>query len=370
MLLPRIISFLCVVFMGTATLADKAAASLYGFNHYNPYTKEERILNLKEVPMRLKNYRAAMRNNLLMLIRYAREKNPDFKIVAHEGQDLLTKSLWEYSHEGYNRARKFDGADDDYFLFQHQQFDVEPILDTPAYEYLHSLDAIVLNNVYCDENKTISSIAKKHHLDLISIEYCPSEEALNEAKISAIADKRSIYGFTDLAKAFNTIGEYSLIDDSSKNVYNVSDAQNILILNDDSLYHSQEDLADDISKTNYDIVIIKPLFHYRKRFSPENLQKMRFKKNGTKRLLLAEFNVSEANVNEYYWDIKWRLGSPAWLARPSFSNADGIITQYWDSEWKKIISRYFKDLLNEGFDGVFFTGIENHQYFEQQNPLE
>ena len=26
--------------------------------------------------------------------------------------------------------------------------------------------------------------------------------------------------------------------------------------------------------------------------------------------------------------------------------------------------------LNEGFDGVFFTGIENYRYFEQQNPLE
>ena len=47
-----------------------------------------------------------------------------------------------------------------------------------------------------------------------------------------------------------------------------------------------------------------------------------------------------------------------------------IITKYWHPEWKKIISRYFKDIINEGFDGVFFTGIENYKYFEDQTPLE
>ena len=356
--------------MSSAVFTQKAAASLYGFNHYNPYTKEESILNLQEVPKHLRNYRSAMRDNLLMLIRYAKEKNPDFKIVVHEGQELLTKSLWEYSREGYNLARIHQGVEDDYFLLNQENFDDEPLLETPAYEYLHSIDAIIFNNIYCGENNTISKVARNHHLDLISIEYCQNEEALKQAKISAIADGRSIYGFTSLEKAFNTIGDYSMINDTAKNIYNISDAKNILILNDDSLYSSQEELTADISKTNYDIVIIKPLFNYRKRFSPLNLQKMRFKKNGTKRLLLAELNISEANPKEYYWNIKWRIGAPVWLARPSFSNPDSIITRYWAMEWRKIISRYFKDILNEGFDGVFLTGLENNQYFEQQNPLE
>ena len=61
--------------------AVKAGAGLYGFHHYNPYTKEERILNLEEVPDTIRNYRALMRDNLLMLIRYAKEQKKDFKIV-------------------------------------------------------------------------------------------------------------------------------------------------------------------------------------------------------------------------------------------------------------------------------------------------
>lgn len=349
--------------------ASPVCAGLQGFNHFNPYTKKERILSLEEVPLKLQNYRAAMRDNLLMLIRYARQQNPEFKIIVHEGQDLLNKSLWEYSREGYNRARITPDADDEYFLFHNRYINTEPERDTAAYEYLHSIDAIAVNNLYCGSG-LINPIAAKHHLAVISVEQCANQEALDNATVAALVDKRSIYGFTDLSSAFKTIGNYNLINDSSKNVYNFNDAQNILILNDDSNYKNQQDLIADLAKTNYDIIIIKPLFAYRQRFSADNLRKLHFKKNGSKRLLIAEFNVAEAHPKEYYWLNDWKIGSPDWLKRKSFSSHDGIIVKYWHTEWKKIISRYFKDLLNEGFDGVFFTGVENYRYFEQQNPLE
>lgn len=357
------------LFVSVTFTADSACAGLYGFNHFNPYTKKERNLSLEEVPISLQNYRALMRDNLLMLIRYARQQNPDFKIIVHEGQDLLNKSLWEYSREGYNRARISPDADDKYFLFHNRYLDTEPETNTDAYEYLHSIDAIAVNNIYCGV-ETINPIALKHRLVAISIEQCANQEALDNATVAAMVDKRSIYGFTDLSSAFKTIGNYNIINDSAKNIYTFSDAQNILILNDDSNYKNQQDLVDDLAKTNYDIIIIKPLFDYTQRFSVDNLRKLRFKKNGSKRLLIAEFNVSEAHPREYYWLDNWHIGSPDWLKRKSFSSRDGIIVKYWQNEWKKIISRYFKDLLNEGFDGVFFTGVENYRYYERQNPLE
>ena len=359
-----------LIFLAVVMTAGKVArADMFGFTNYNPYTKEERNSSLKEVPLYLKNYRADMRSNLMMLIRYAKQQNHDFKILVHEGQDLLNKSLWEYSREGYNRARKFIDAEDDYFLFHQDYLDKEPKRGTLAYQYLNSIDAVVLNNLYCGKGE-VSKIAKKHGLDLISIEYCADEEALNEAYVGAYVDNRSIYAFTDLQKAFKTIDRYESINDSSKNIYDIKEAQNILIINDDSLYDTQEKMVDDLSKTNYDIIVIKPLFAYKERFSLANLNKLHFKKNGSKRLLIAEFNVSEASPKEYYWQNDWKIGSPDWLVRRSFSSKDGIITKFWRLEWKKIISRYFRDVLNEGFDGVLFTGVENYDYFEQQNPLE
>ena len=102
----------------------------------------------------------------------------------------------------------------------------------------------------------------------------------------------------------------------------------------------------------------------------KEIKKLGFKKNGSKRLLLAELNISEASPSEYYWQKDWKIGFPKWLVRKSFDNKDNIITEYWNAKWKKILSRYFKDIINEGFDGVFLTGIENYKYFEQQTPLE
>ena len=364
--LLTLFSLTIIILSASITEAD---AGLYGFNHYNHYTKEERILDLKIVPDEIHNYRANMRDNLLMLIRYAKEKNPDFKIITHEGQNLLTKSLWEYDREGYNRARKQENARDDSFLFHKNYVEQEPERYTPAHEYLHLIDAIAINNLYCGKGYE-SKITQNHNLGLITIEQCQNKDKSDEALIGAMINNKSTYAFTDISQAFNNIGNHSELNDSSKNIFNVKDAQNILILTDYSKYSDKDKFVEDLLKTNYDIIIIKPLFADKERFSAEDINRLKFKKNGTKRLLIAELNISEATPRDYFWHRDWKIGSPEWLVRKSFNTEDGFITRFWHPEWKQIISRYFKDILNEGFDGIFFTGIENYQYFEQQNPLE
>ncbi len=358
---------LTIIFASALTF--KADAGLYGFTHYNPYSKEERILNLNKVPEKIDNYRAKMRDNLLMLIRFAKQQNKDFAIVTHEGQDLLTKSLWEYDREGYNRARIEKNAKDESFLFHQNYEEKEPERYTPEYEYLNLVDAVAVNNLYCGNGKE-NKVAKKHKLTTITIEQCPSTDDLEMARINSMLEKKASYFFIDEKNAFNNIDDHKNINDSSQNIFKPADAQNILILNDTSQFETKEDLINTLLKTNYDIIIIKPLFNDVDRYAQEDIRKLHFKKNGSKRLLLAEFNVSEASPNEFYWHKDWKIGSPSWLIRPSFDNKDNVITRYWDPEWKRIISRHFKDTMNEGFDGIFFTGIENYKYFEQQTPLE
>ena len=365
--LRKIIFAICAL---TATVSvSEAVAGMYGFHHYNPYIKEERNLSFDELPQKLKNYRAYMRNNLLMLSRYAKKQKPEFKIITHEGQNLLTKSLWEYNRDGYNNARKSDNAEDESFLFYDKFTELEPERYTPAYEYLNLVDAIAINNLYCGKGKE-SKITANHKLGLINIDKCANEDELETARINAMIEKRIFYGFTDLDRAFNGTYDHANLNDSAQNIYEISDAQNILILTDDSKYTNKDEFVKELLNTNYDIIIIKPLFHNHERFSPNDIQKLHFKKNGSKRLLIAEMNISEASPYEYYWQKDWKIGSPSWLKRLSFSTKDSIITQYWHDDWKKIISRHFKDIINENFDGVFITGIENHEYFEQQNPLE
>lgn len=371
MLLPSRQLALGAILAGLAGIAP-AGAGLYGFTAENPYTHEEELLDMDVAPRHIVNYRGEMRNNLLMMIDYARAKRPDFQIVAHEGQYLLDKSMWEHHLEGYNAARQQEvNADDPAFLINSRRVPLaeKPKKSTPPFRYLHSLDGIALNGMYC-EGKQPGKLVTENHLPIIAIDQCSTDEKLDQAIIASIKDKRPLYGFTDPDYAFVDIVTQPVINESAKNIEKISDARNILMLTDDRQYRSKEQLVRDLAKTSYDIIVMKPVFHRSKPFEADELRRLQFKRNGARRLLLAEMNVSEANPFDYYWNKSWKISQPAWLARPSFIDKNSVIVQYWAPQWQQILSRHFEGIVDSHFDGVFFTGLNNNEYFEKQTPLE
>lgn len=370
MLLLRLKYAALSAILTTLAAAGSAAAGVYGFDSANPYTAEEKILDIKYLPLQIRNYRADMRENLQMLIDYAKKNNPNFKIITHEGQELLYRSAWEDARDGYNLSRRKKGSiEDTTFLSRENEIPKEPKPDTPEYKYLNSVDAVAVNSLYCGSGKE-QNITFNNSLGLISIDYCPTTDDMDRAIVRSVLDKKLLYAFEKREHAFNDIASQPIINDSAKNVYEVADARNILIMTDDSRYTSKDDFVREIGNTNYDILVINPLFHARQRFSPDDIRMLQFKKNGGRRLLIAAMNVSEATPEDYFWDRRWKVGSPSWLVRRSFVDANGVIAEYWNENWRRIISKHFKDILLTGFDGVFFTGLQNHFYFEKQTPLE
>lgn len=79
-----------VILAGLAGI-HPAGAGLYGFTSENPYTHEEELLGMDVAPRYIVNYRKEMRDNLLMMIDYARARRPEFQIVAHEGDYLMDR---------------------------------------------------------------------------------------------------------------------------------------------------------------------------------------------------------------------------------------------------------------------------------------
>lgn len=358
---------LCGVMLAPST---GAGTGLYGFDNANPYTREEKILKMDYLPDSIHNYRAEMRDNLLMLIDYARKHNPNFQILSHEGQELLYKSRWEYELEGYNRVReKKEGAYDPVFLFNKDLGNLEPAPGTPEYRYLNAVNAVVLNNYYCGNGKE-EDVTINHSLGHISIEHCADEQELDKAVVRSLLDQKAVYLFTDRSQAFQDLSSQPLINDSARNIENAKEAKNVAFLLDDRNYETREALVNAVTQSNFDIIVVNPLFHNREPYSPSDIRRMQFKKNGARRLLIASLNVSETSPRDYFWKHRWQKGNPGWLVRESFVTPDAFITRYWSEEWRRILSRHFKDIVTSGYDGAFFTGIENHRYFEQQTPLE
>lgn len=323
-------------------------------------------------PTKIINYRDLMRENVNMLVAYAKEQNPNFTVIAYEGQDLLDKSLWEYHLDGYNEARKKEvNAEDISFLVRSKKdlTDTDPDTDKIAVTYLQNLDAIALNGLFCG-NSARNQTAKDANLTIISIDNCASEEDFDDAIQDSVGEHILLYGYTNPHYAFNNVKWQPIINGSAKNISQVSQAANILFLTDDSPYQDKYQLIRDLRDSSHDIIVIDPLFHHQTPYSQEEVNSLKFKKNGTGRLVIALMNISEANRQEYYWNRKWKTGAPSWLEKKSPRDENYIITRYWSDTWKKIMSRHFKDIVLSGYDGVFFTGLENSKLFEQQTPLD
>lgn len=301
MSLLRTIFLICLI-------STSAQAGLYGINTANPWGLNERVLKLFPLPEHIVNYRDEMRQNVIMLSNYGKQNNPDFQIIVHEGEELLSIGKWENDVIGYNFAKQ--GQPDETFMkknFKSSSF---------AQNYLQKIDGVVRNkNFFTNDNKV-------------------------------------------------------LLNDTTKHIKKFSDIENHLFVLDDSKYADKQEMLRDLENNNYDILVITPLFRGHNRLSKEEVKGLGFKKNGSKRLVVAEMNISEIRKNSYNYNHKWKIGKPAWLKRASFVDEDGIIAQYWNEQWRRIISNHFKSIVKSGYDGAFLTGLDNHKYFETQTPLE
>lgn len=357
-----------------AALAFSASASagLYGFTDAHPLTQEEKILDMDFPPETILNYRDLMRNNINMLADFAHEHNPDFQIILHEGGELLAKGLWEYHLEGYEKARAH-GIDtsDPSFLAELKQLGVTSkyMPGTRAAAFRQNINAVAYNDLYCTPRKLDREI-KDTGLKLIAVSRCPNAKAFDKAAELSVKDGVLLYAFLQPNKAFRHIRRQPIINENARNIFRVNEAANISLLIDDSAYPDKAAMIKDIRNSNYDIVVINPLFHEKEPFSANEVNSLKYKKNGARRLIVAEQNISEATSDAYYWHQDWEIDNPSWLRRLSFANKNGIITEYWNINWQRIMSEYFKSIVMINYDGVFFTGVNNFRYFEKLTPLE
>lgn len=227
-------------FITALAFSASAYAGLYGFTSANPYTYEEQILDIKVAPKTIVNYRKAMRDNVVALAEFAKAENKNFEIIAHEGEELLHKSLWEYHLDGYNEARrKGINADDPVFLAHLKQTEPDLAYSASAENYGRHLSGIAVNNRFCGSRK-LSPHIKEHGLKIISIDSCSSEAELDEAIMNSAGFGSLLYAFVKPETAFRKIKKQPIINENARNIYKVADAANISFFIDDSLYDDKE----------------------------------------------------------------------------------------------------------------------------------
>ncbi|MCO1335425.1 endo alpha-1,4 polygalactosaminidase [Microbulbifer sp. OS29] len=156
---------------------------------------------------------------------------------------------------------------------------------------------------------------------------------------------------------------------NARDIDNLDEASNFINITDPRLYSTPQEFVDALSETNYDVLIIDFFFNG-KAYTEEQIEQLRLKENGGRRLLMAYINIGEAQDDRYYWNPSWVSNPPSWLLDEVPGEPGNYYVRYWQQGWQNIIygnnDSYMYMIVDAGFDGAYMDGIDVFEYFDSQ----
>jgi len=299
--------------------------------------------------------RQRMRNLIADISAYTRSANPGFVIVTYDGLNLL---------------ERVDPVD--------------PSKRAPAATYISAIDGFVVPELNFhppnergdiktedkmrDEMLRLADIGQKRGLRVWSIDYAKDAAMASESIKFALSKSYIPFPSRDADYRFARLPPGRPINENPHAITGLNHVKNFLMLTDTSAWDTQEEFALAIGNTNYDAVVIDVFHRGRMPMTVRTIDSLKYKKLGTRRLVLAHIDIGRVDSSRYYWKPGWHEGSPAFIAAPTDNNPDKYTVQYWDPAWRDIIfgnpNSYVYGILAQGFDGVVLDGVESFRFFE------
>lgn len=253
---------------------------------------------------------------------------------------------------------------------------------TPATDYLNAIDALSQDSVFYGFNgvdqPTPASESERLQsyldiaLDVGNNVVMVTDFAVSHANIDDSYQRNADAGYISFAAEnlqLDNIPAYPLepFNRNRLDIESKFDARNFLILTDTQLYSTPQELVDDISETDYDVVILDFFFNGEP-YTADQIRQMHVKRSGGTRLLIAAVDIARAHSDRFYWESFWVSNPPEWLRDPIPGLAGVYSVQYWRRGWQDIIfgdnNSYIYKIINAGFDGAYLEGVEAVDDFE------
>lgn len=95
---------------------------------------------------------------------------------------------------------------------------------------------------------------------------------------------------------------------------------------------------------------------------PDQLERLKTKPDGSRRIVLAYFSIGEAEDYRDYWRAEWRKTPPSWLVAENCRWRGNHIVRFWDAAWHDIVyageDSYLERIQDAGFDGVYLDRVD------------
>ena len=156
---------------------------------------------------------------------------------------------------------------------------------------------------------------------------------------------------------------------NSSDINSLADAKNYLYLINTDSFPDKHSMISQIAETDYDVVLIDLFFEEGEALEAleaADITALKTKHNGGKRLVISYISIGSAEKYRYYWQSKWKKGSPSWLKKNYEGYPDEFWVEYWNKQWCDIIygneQSYIKKIINAGFDGAYLDNVEAYYF--------
>ncbi len=325
----------------------------------------------KEV-IKMPNYRDEMRKNVITVSDYAKERKKDFIVITRQGSLLLNVGEWE-EHLDEVKIAASRGVFGDDEIFIEKMFNADNIKGKDAgasvVPYSSAIDGIAVDYHECS-GKVLTTEAekeiKKRGIVKLNIRHCPNAESLDrEIAKDKAADNASL-----IKTGFNEIPKKEPFLYSADNVSGLKEVKNFLLLTDYSRFDNKNNLIMALEDTNYDMLIVNPFFSKNDAFNYNDVHRLKYKKLGARRLAVASIDISRIGFNDFYFKDTYSFRNPEWIKYVDKADPDKYVVEYFNQDYRNIIGKYVKGIVDLGFDGIMLDGVDAHLIFEQAADID
>lgn len=294
-----------------------------------------------------RNFRQDMRDFVIGISQKAKGVKSNFAVIPQNGIELLTENGEEDSAISLAYLNAIDGNGQEDLFFGYDNDD--QATNTSDSNYLKGLLNVSKNN-----GKTI-----------LVTDYCSTPSKMANSYQQNFAS--GYISFAAPERSLNMIPSGNPYNMNSSIVSNLAQAKNFLYLVNPMNFASKSAFINAVTATNYDAIIMD-LFLNGETFTALEINQLRNKANGGKRIVICYMSIGEAEDYRYYWENSWNNSKPSWLENENQDWPGNFKVKYWNEDWQKIIYKnsdsYLNKILIADFDGVYLDIIDGFEYFE------
>jgi cysteinyl-tRNA synthetase len=295
------------------------------------------------------DFKQEMRDFVQAISAYTKAKIPEFIVIPQNGQELVTLNGDNKGTADLTYLSSIEGQGREDLLYGYDADNKA----TPESETEYMTDFL--------------DLAKEYGIVILVTDYCSSTSKIDDSY--SRNNSKGYISFAATHRGLDNIPAYPVNPFSeNNNVVTLDEAKNFLYLINPDQYSGRQDFINAVTSTNYDLLIMD-LFFNEEPFTAGEVETLRNKANGGKRLVICYLSIGEAEDYRYYWQSNWKRGNPEWLYKENPDWEGNYKVKFWMDDWQKIIfgneNSYLDKILDAEFDGVYLDIIDAFEYFEE-----